>query len=92
MPRFPPHSWHAASVVATYRGDHSAAQSFSRRAPPPNRKRLRLAEFEVQDAAAVEAFFGGLEAPPQVVVNNAGIRKDAIVGMMSHDDWRKCSR
>ncbi|MBK8010002.1 MAG: SDR family oxidoreductase [Deltaproteobacteria bacterium] len=78
-----------AHVVATYRGDQSAAQAFLASRSVAEQARLRLAEFEVQDAAAVEAFFGDLEAPPQVVVNNAGIRKDAIVGMMSHDDWRK---
>ena len=37
---------------------------------------------------AVESMFGSLEGAPQVVVNNAGIREDAICGMMPFESWR----
>jgi 3-oxoacyl-[acyl-carrier protein] reductase len=76
-----------ASVVATYVSGSEAAETF--KAEHPHGERLGLAQFDVSDPQAVEAFFGELESPPQVIINNAGIRRDQIVGMLSFEDWNR---
>lgn len=76
-----------AEVIATYAGNQGAAEAFVARVA---NERLKVHAFDVADPVAVEAFWKGLEgAPIQVVVNNAGIRKDQIVGMMPIEDWRR---
>jgi 3-oxoacyl-[acyl-carrier protein] reductase len=74
-----------AEVHALYAGNDAAANAFREEHP----ERLTVSKVDVSDYAAVEGFFGNLPAPPQVVVNNAGIRRDQIVGMMPADDWRR---
>lgn len=76
-----------AHVTATYTSNVAAAEAFGAEAAAGDR--LALASFDVSDYEAVERFFEGLEAPPQVLVNNAGIRKDQIVGMLPAADWRR---
>lgn len=73
-----------AHVIALYTSDQARAQAFG-----GGRERLKTPKLDVSDYAAVEKFFGELEGPIQVLVNNAGIRRDAIVGMMKKDDWRR---
>jgi 3-oxoacyl-[acyl-carrier protein] reductase len=75
-----------AEVIATYAGNAAAAEAMRNKHP----ERLKLHQFDVGDAVAVEAFWKSIEGTPvQVVVNNAGIRKDQIVGMMPVEDWRR---
>lgn len=76
-----------AQVIASYVSNENAAQAFRSTMQDPDR--LRLERFDVSDYAQVERFFAGLEVAPQVVVNNAGIRKDQIVGLLPADDWRR---
>ncbi len=76
-----------AEVTATFHSDRDTAESF--RSGFSEKKRIHLAQFDVADPAAVEHFFGQLTVVPQVVVHNAGIRRDAIVGLMSQEDWRR---
>lgn len=76
-----------ATVTATFTADIARAEAF--RAASPHAARLSLAQFDVADHGAVEAFFGTLEGPPEVVVANAGIRRDGILGMMPREDWRR---
>jgi 3-oxoacyl-[acyl-carrier protein] reductase len=73
-----------AEVHALYASDTATAQTFAE-----SRPQLRLHQVDVSDYAAVEKFYGALEGPPQVLINNAGIRRDAIVGMMKQEDWRR---
>jgi 3-oxoacyl-[acyl-carrier protein] reductase len=73
-----------AHVTALYASNDEAAAAFAR-----GKDRLVVRKLDVSDCTAVEAFFGALDAPPHVVVNNAGIRRDAIVGMMPREDWRR---
>lgn len=79
-----------ASVHAVYRGNESAARAFADGAASHG-ERLLLHRLDVADYAAVEAFWGRMEsAAPQgvqILVNNAGIRRDGIVGTMSSEDW-----
>src|SRR5688500_15182089 len=73
-----------AEVIACYGSDEGNAAAFAE-----GRERLSIAKLDVSDYGAVERFFGALDGPIQVLVNNAGIRRDAIVGMMKRQDWRR---
>lgn len=80
-----------ATVVANYAGNDARAAEF-RDGCGEAAARLRLEKFDVADYAAVEAFFKtfpGKYGAPQILVNNAGIRRDAVVGMMNRDDWQR---
>ena len=76
-----------ATVHATYAGNDAAAEAAKAGCSAPDR--MHVARFDVSDYAAAEAFFEALPGPPQVLVNNAGIRRDQILGMMPVDDWRR---
>lgn len=76
-----------AVVHATYRGDEAAAERL-RAAAGAAAERLHLARVDVTDAAAVERFWTELEETPvSVLVNNAGIRRDALLPLMSEEQW-----
>ncbi len=78
-----------ATVIATYSGNDEAARNFKERLALYGEK-LVLKKFNVADAAAVEAFFQDYEAQfpsLEVLVNNAGIRRDNIVAGMPEADW-----
>jgi len=54
--------------------------------------KLEIAKFDVSDYAAAENFYNGFDKKHQslhALINCAGIRKDAITGMMNPDDWNK---
>ncbi|MAE29495.1 MAG: 3-oxoacyl-ACP reductase FabG [Planctomycetota bacterium] len=79
-----------ASVHATWIGNEEAAAALTD-AAAPFAGRLHLHRFDVSDEAAVEAFWEKMQALPdgvQVLVNNAGLRRDAIAPMMSSADWQ----
>ena len=80
-----------AQVHATYRGDEAAAEAL-RESCGKERERLSLHRFDLTDYSAVQAFWSELEplAPEgvQVLVNNAGIRRDGVLAMMPLEDWR----
>jgi 3-oxoacyl-[acyl-carrier protein] reductase len=78
-----------ARVAATYVSDGASAFGLREHLPPEQAEHLTLARFDVADYASAERFFGSLERPPEVLVNNAGIKKDAIVGMLKPEDWRR---
>ncbi len=81
---------HGARVHATWTGNESAAAALADEAARFE-GRLALHRFDVTDESAVERFWTGLEAAPdgvQILVNNAGIRRDQIVGTMPSSDWR----
>ncbi len=78
-----------ATVIATYSGNDEAARNFKERLALYGDK-LVLKKFNVSDSQAVEAFFRDYEAQfpsLEVLVNNAGIRRDNIVAGMSETDW-----
>ena len=80
-----------ATVVAVYAGNADAARAFQH-ALGPLAEKLILKQCDVASYEAVEALFkeldpllpGGL----QIVVNNSGIRRDAVLAMMKPQDWR----
>jgi len=75
-----------ATVRATHVADEAAASAFQESCGPLA-GRLSLHRFDVADPAAVQAFFSGLDGPLEILVNNAGIRRDALLGLMPRESW-----
>jgi 3-oxoacyl-[acyl-carrier protein] reductase len=78
-----------ARVLAVYGGNHERAREFAATFAEP--ERLRVHCVDVSDYAAVETFFREVvEACEslEVLVNNAGIRRDSVVGMLPQEDWQ----
>ncbi len=80
-----------ATVVATYSGNEAAAREFTL-AHEEVASRLDVQRFDVSSYEQVEQFFRYIDtkyAAVEVVVNNAGIRRDKVVGMLASEDWQK---
>ncbi|MEM9379652.1 MAG: SDR family NAD(P)-dependent oxidoreductase [Planctomycetota bacterium] len=76
-----------ASVHAIYRGDEAAAESLLEEAGDA-RERVRTSKLDIADHDATAAFWDSLgDAAVDVLVANAGIRRDSVLAMMSPDDW-----
>ncbi len=78
-----------AAVIATYAGNDEAANAFKDKYSQYGEK-LILKKFNVSNTNEVEAFFNDLEKTfpsLEVLVNNAGIRRDNIVASMTEGDW-----
>lgn len=77
-----------ARVLATYERNSAAAEALVRDCREHG-ERLSIHRFDVADPAAVGAFFAELEDPIQILINNSGVRKDGLVGMMSAESWER---
>jgi 3-oxoacyl-[acyl-carrier protein] reductase len=80
-----------ATVVATYAANDAATEAF-KTSLGPAAKKLYIRKFDVADYAQVEAFYKDLEAEHKnftILVNNSGIRRDAVLAMMKPEDWQK---
>jgi 3-oxoacyl-[acyl-carrier protein] reductase len=78
-----------ALVVATYSGNDEAAAKFKERNHLYGDK-LVLKKFNVASTSEVEHFFRDYEASfpsLEILVNNAGIRRDQIIPSMTENDW-----
>jgi len=78
-----------ATVIATYSGNDEAALNFKERLSLYGEK-LVLKKFNVANTNEVENFFKDYEtlfSSLEVVVNNAGIRRDNIMAGMSENEW-----
>jgi 3-oxoacyl-[acyl-carrier protein] reductase len=78
-----------ATVTATYFGNEETANSF--KAEWAESGRLETVKFDVADYSMVEDFFNDFNKKHdslEVLVNNAGIRRDSVVGMMNPEDWQ----
>ncbi len=78
-----------ATVVATYSGNDEAASAFKEKHALYGDK-LVLKKFNVANTNEVESFFKEYETKfgsLEVLVNNAGIRRDQIIPSMSEEDW-----
>lgn len=82
-----------ARVYGVYGGNEEAAAALSVEAEGQGLgDRLTLARLDVADDEAIRGFFTKLEADwdtLDILVNSAGIRRDAVTAMMSPADWRR---
>lgn len=80
-----------ARVVATYAGNHEAANAFKEELGPLG-ENLYLEAFDVSDAKAVEAFWNRMNEQFEqihILVNNSGIRRDNLSPIMPDEDWSR---
>jgi 3-oxoacyl-[acyl-carrier protein] reductase len=78
-----------ATVLVTYAGNKEAAEKFVEE-NSEYKEKIHLASFDVANYQEAEKFFENLPFEKlDVLINNAGIRKDNIVGMMPVEDWQK---
>ena len=78
-----------ANVLATYGGNKAGADAFLEEFSE-YKEQITLSCFDVSSYEESEKFFNELPFEKlDVLVNNAGIRKDNVVGMMPADDWQK---
>lgn len=78
-----------ATVIATYSGNDEAANAFKEKLNLYGEK-LVLKRFNVANSQEVESFFSNYEKEfpsLEILVNNAGIRRDQIVATMNESDW-----
>lgn len=78
-------------VIATYHGNSAAAEQF-KEANKNYSDRLDLQQFDVSQYTAAEQFFNHVEKTYgkfEILVNNSGIRRDAVLGMMKETDWKE---
>lgn len=76
-------------VIATYCGNASAAEEF-KSASQSHSDKLDLQRFDVSQSSEVEQFFSYLDKTYgkfEILINNSGIRRDAVLGMMKDSDW-----
>ena len=79
-----------ASVIGVYGGNEETAAGFLESSTAPDR--LQLHKLDVSDYQAVEKFYAQVEEQfdtIDVLVNNAGIRRDGVLAMMKEEDWRR---
>ncbi|MCM8541130.1 MAG: 3-oxoacyl-ACP reductase FabG [Lentisphaeraceae bacterium] len=77
-----------ANVLATYSGNKAAADAFLEEFSE-YKDNLSVSCFDVSNYSQTEKFFDELPFEKlDIVVNNAGIRKDNVVGMMPAEDWQ----
>lgn len=76
-------------VWLNYRGDHKSAGRVRDDIEAAG-GRCRLLPFDVADEAATEKALDELlaETTPFVLVNNAGLTRDGMLGLMNTEDWR----
>lgn len=80
-----------ATVIGLYAGNSAAASSLEKEAAE-NVERLHLYQCDVSNYQAVERLFWDVEErfeSIEVVVSNAGIRRDAVLAMMKEEQWRR---
>ena len=73
-------------VAATYAGNEEAAKAFT------DRTGIATYKFDVSDFEACQTSVGQIEeelGPVSVLVNNAGITRDATLQRMDHDKWQQ---
>jgi len=80
-----------ASLIGLYAGNEVAAQSF-RTENALLSDRIDLRQCNVSDPHEVAALFEDIEQRYQsldILINNAGIRRDAVLAMMSYGQWQE---
>ncbi len=84
-----------ATVIGVYGSDRNAAETFMQECAADaacRENRLFLYPCDVSDESAVLEFYAEIEKKfdtIDVLVNNAGIRRDAVLAMMQSSDWQR---
>lgn len=80
-----------AHVIGIYAGNSAAAEQFEQ----TNKKygsHLELIQCDISKETEVEQLFADLEAKfdsIDVLINNAGVRRDSVLALMTSADWQK---
>ncbi|MFH1215350.1 MAG: 3-oxoacyl-ACP reductase FabG [Pseudomonadota bacterium] len=80
-----------ALVIGLYASNSTAALQFQDELGPLG-ENLHLHKCDVSSYQEVENFYSTVEEQFEtidVLINNAGIRRDAVIAMMKEDDWRR---
>jgi 3-oxoacyl-[acyl-carrier protein] reductase len=80
-----------ASVIAVYSSNDVAAEAFQKK-NEPFAKRLDVRKCDVSSSQAVKDLFHDLDAnypSLEVLVNNSGVRQDAVAALMTDEQWKK---
>ncbi len=80
-----------AKVVATYQSNRQAAEQFQS-ANARHEGRLDVRKFDIARYDEAEAFFKYVEETHgkfEILVNNSGVRRDAVLAMMKESDWNQ---
>jgi 3-oxoacyl-[acyl-carrier protein] reductase len=80
-----------ATVIGIYGGNSNAAQTFARECDQFG-DRLQLHQCDVADSNKVADLFHKIEQEfdaIDVLVNNAGIRRDSLLALMDSSDWQQ---
>jgi 3-oxoacyl-[acyl-carrier protein] reductase len=80
-----------ARVIGIYAGNHAAADVLHDECHP-YAEMLHLQQCDISDRAQVQTLYSGIEAQfstLDILINNAGIRRDAVLAMMAEDDWQQ---
>ncbi len=78
-----------ARIIVTYGGNKTAAEQF-RESNRDFKENIDLKQFNVTNYQEVEKFFKYIEDKYEnfeILVNNAGIRRDSVLAMMKEEDW-----
>ncbi len=84
-----------ASVIGVYGSNRKAADSFVKEWQESaffQDNRLFLYQCDISDEDSVRKLFKEIEQhfdTIDILINNAGIRRDAVLAMMQSDDWRR---
>jgi 3-oxoacyl-[acyl-carrier protein] reductase len=79
-----------ATVIATYRSNQLSAENFKSALENEGHEKLIIRQVDVDDSTSVTNFFHYLTETHgsfQVLINNAGIRKDNVGALMTDDDF-----
>lgn len=82
---------HGATVLGVYGGNTRAAEAFTVECRQFG-ERLRLYKCDISDEQQVSAFYKEVEntvPSVEILINNAGIRRDAVLALMSSEDWHR---
>ena len=80
-----------AAVIGIYGGNQAAARELEEQNSQYGAK-LSLYQCNIADSKQVSSFYEEIEAKHEsieILVNNAGVREDAVVALMKEEEWNK---
>ncbi len=80
-----------ATVIGIYAGNREAAEKFLSEASSKNQN-LSLYQCDISQKESVKSFFEAIANRFQtidILINNAGVRRDAIVALMKEEEWQQ---